>query len=143
MRNRDFWRFYGRVLLRVPGVFTNAAGIFGSLIFIAAAVALFVKGKALANDILGLHGFSPWWGIVPIVLIATHGLASAIYAEAQEAQAAATATNRVIEPPSPTQLIFEAGSKPTVIVGGPNAVLPGSPGPPPPPGTGTEAESGQ
>lgn len=136
MRDLGFWRFYGRVLLRVPSVFVNAAALVGALILLAAAIALFLKGKALANDVLGLHGFSPAWAIVPCGLILVYGLAKANY---EEAQLIPTPTNRTNPAPSPVTI-----QNVNIYLGGPNSARP--PAVPPesqPPGTRTELEDQQ
>jgi hypothetical protein len=134
MRDRAFWRFYGRVLLRVPAVFLNAAAVVGALVLLAAAAALFFVGKSLANDILGLHGFSPTVAIVPCGLIAAYGLAKANY---EEAQRLARPTNRTAEPVTPTSVIAQAGTTVFVLPGSNVVQLPEPPGPQRPPGTET------
>jgi hypothetical protein len=140
LRERAFWRFYGRVLLRVPGVFLNTAAVVGALILLAAAAALLLAGKALANDILGLHGFSPTWAIVPCGLLLLYGLANANY---QEAKLLERPTNRTAQPAMPTQVIAQPGSTVYVLPGSNVVRLPEGPEPLQSQGTQTEPESGQ
>ena len=108
-------RFYLRVLLRVPGVFYNAAAAVGALVFLVAAVVLGFN-KTLASDIASWHGFSPIWAVAPCSLVVAYGLAKANY---EEARRFAPPTNRTNPSRSPITI-----ENMNVYFGGPNSALP-------------------
>jgi len=148
LRDRELVQILGfnlRALWRVPGAFVAIIStVVGVLLVAAAIILLLLSDKKLGNKVLGwssLQGIPRTWGIAVLCVAFLYVLATANYREAR--QLGAQTANRVVDPPSPTQITIQAAPGSVVVVGSntaqPQAVLQQ----PPPQETQTETESGQ
>jgi apolipoprotein N-acyltransferase len=95
--DRQFWRFYGRLVWRMLSILWTAADRYLTVVGVASFFAVLLNPEIAALAESAWAGISRWWSLVPLGVLFAYGLMKANYEAFQEVEGARARLQESVE----------------------------------------------